>query len=462
MPRLNPPDVPGSPYAQNQAPVQNPSGVQAANVAKTLMNIPGVGPCPYYWGGNMPPPQGPGLDCSGLMIYCYNTGPGAPGLALGGRTVADFWNSGYNTIIVDQQVDNIATSADLQKKLMVGDLIVFGPPGISGSQGHVCMYVGGGQVIEETGPNGAPIVQQALYAPGGASSSDPFLGVLRPSGGPGAAGTGGDSGQGSGNAQSTTGAVWQQEAAAQQAIINTFPDPRDNLPFSKYFQTMHMQPGNKLVRGGIIDLTTKRFRCYFMMNPQQISMGSNIDTTNLTSPLQQDPTVLQNGSYWVTNQTVSFTVYFNRMYEVWQGNVPGPSDIGCRWDIRALERLIGIFDAQAKASVGVGNYGAGGYPPMTYPLQVVFGGANSYQFQGVISQFDYVYTLFDRNMIPIEAYADIGIMRIYQPDMSSPDLVNSLPMTAATAGQYLSSTQGATGPRSAATQQFNLKKGTGS
>ena len=46
-------------------------------------------------------------------------------------------------------------------------------------------------------------------------------------------------------------------------------------------------------------------------------------------------------------------------------------------------------------------------------------------------------------------------MRIYQPSMSSPDLVNSLPMTASVGGQYLSSVK-ATQSTAATTAQFNL------
>jgi cell wall-associated NlpC family hydrolase len=447
------------------APATNTQvGAAAYAVAKTCLGVP------YAWGGNNPPPAGPGLDCSGLMVYAYNTGPGAPGVSLGGRTVAQFWNNSTTLIrVVDCTAADKGITADaLTQKLAVGDLLIFGPPGFADpSAGHVIMYAGGGQTIEEP-HTGAVCFQGPMYAPGGASSSDPFLGAMRPavegnaSAGASGGSGGGSSTQGSGT-QSTTGATWQKEVQTQQAIIAKLPDPRDNLPFSKYFQMMNVPPGNKLVRGGIADLTTKQFRLYFMMNPQQISMGSNIDTTNLTSPLQQDPTNMQYGGYWVTNQTISFTVYFNRMYEVWEGGVKGPSDIGCRWDIRALERLVGIFDASTKggANVGVGNYGAGGYPPMTYPLQVVFGGANSYSFQGTIASLDYTYTLFDHNMIPIEAYADISVMRIYQPAMSSPDLVNSLPLTASTGGQYLSSVK-ATQSTAGSTAQFNLKKGTGS
>jgi hypothetical protein len=401
------------------------------------------------------------------MVYAYNTGPGAPGIALGGRTVAQFWNNNdtLKTVVDYLGADKGLTKDQLTQKLSVGDLLIFGPPGFADpSSGHVVMYAGNGNTIEAP-QSGQKVFQGPMYAPGTPGvPSDLFQGAKRPAGDPGGGGggsggsnsSGGDSGSGS-NTGTGKGKDWHDEASAQQDIIKKLPDPRDNLPFSKFFQMMHLRPGNQLVRGGIADLTTKQFRLYFMMNPQQISMGSNIDTTNLTSPLQQDPTNMQYGGYWVTNQSISFTIYFNRMYEVAYGGVKGPSQIGCRWDIRALERLVGIFDADTKggANVGVGNYGAGGYPPMTYPLQVVFGGANSYSFQGTISSLDYTYTLFNKDMIPIEAYADIGVMRIYQPSMSSPDLVNSLPMTASVGGQYLSSVK-ATQSTAATTAQFNL------
>jgi cell wall-associated NlpC family hydrolase len=391
------------------------------------------------------------FDCSGLVYSaCVAVGLRPPGGTESGcNTTFTQWpdsSSNGNTLI----------PAPPFKK---GDIIYFNNGSGEQQPGHTGISLGDGTMVNAldtqygviTCPEswgGTPMGAIRLPGPGATSA---------PGGGSGTAATAGnnkDSGKGSG--QTTTGKVWQDEVAAQQAIVAALPDPRNNLPFSKYFQMMHIPPANNLVRGGIVDLTTKQFRCYFMMNPQQISMGSNIDTSNLTSPLQQDPSVMQYGGYWVTNQTISFTIYFNRMYEVWSGGVKGPSDIGCRWDIRALERLIGIFDASTKggSSVGVGNYGAGGYPPMTYPLQVVFGGSNSYQFQGVIAGLDYYYTLFSKDMIPIEAYADLQVMRIYQPSMSSPDLVKTLPMTGSTGSQYLAAPSQVTKP-------FNLQKGSG-
>jgi hypothetical protein len=97
-----------------------------------------------------------------------------------------------------------------------------------------------------------------------------------------------------------------------------------------------------------------------------------------------------------------------------------------------------MYDAQADypngngkltgmGNTGLGQNGAGDRPPQALSLQVVIGGPNSIQFQGLISQFDYTYTLFSKDMIPIEATVDLGIMRVYLPNLSSTaDIVNPL------------------------------------
>jgi len=77
----NPADVSGSPTAKTPAsttpPPTTPVGQQAYNVAKTCIGTW------YGWGGNGPPGSGyasgqphdgTGFDCSGLMVYAYNTG----------------------------------------------------------------------------------------------------------------------------------------------------------------------------------------------------------------------------------------------------------------------------------------------------------------------------------------------------------------------------------------------------
>jgi cell wall-associated NlpC family hydrolase len=445
MPVLNPPDVPGSAYpgaatkpAVTQDQIDKMVSWALSQVGKGYSEGAGVrcGPDKY--------------DCSGFVYTaCKQAGIRPPGGI----------QSSCTTTFTQWPDRNSNGNTEVQPPFAKGVLIYFNTS--SGAQpGHTAISLGDGTMVNALDTQYGIITCPQSW--GGTPMGGISLVGAGSTGGAGSdTGGGSGSGSGSGNAQSTTGKTWQDEVAAQQAIVAKLPDPRDNLPFSKYFQTMRMPPANNLVRGGIADLTTRQFKCYFMMNPQQISMGSNIDTSNLTSPLQQDPSVMQYGGYWVTNQTVSFTIYFNRMYEVWQGGVKGPSDIGCRWDIRAIERLMGIFDAQTKggASVGIGNYGAGGYPPMTYPLQVVFGGSNSYQFQGTIAGMDYTYTLFSKDMIPIEAFCDLQIMRIYQPSMSTPDLVNGTFMTAAKASQYAANP--AANASKFANTPFNLpKKGT--
>jgi hypothetical protein len=164
---------------------------------------------------------------------------------------------------------------------------------------------------------------------------------------------------------------------------------------------------------------------------------------------------------WCQQQSITFDVVFNRMYEVWQGGVkgpngsPGPSDIGVRWDIRSIERLMGMYDATVNPSgasgagkaapyngtTGLGAYGAGSRPPQSLNVQVVFGGQYSYQFQGMIASLDYEYSLFDANMIPIEATATIGIMTRWLPMLSSADIVNPLVTQMGQTGMTFPATQ---------------------
>lgn len=293
-------------------------------------------------------------------------------------------------------------------------------------------------------------------------------------------GTGSTSG-GNGSQPSTTNSNTPSNSGGSLATLaNSFQDlsdPRDNLPFSAAFMGQtgagqsgsftvasnlgfnvgtkkSVMPATTLVRGGITELNVQgsgpdqfvsrprgNFKCYFMMNPLSVSYDMNISTDIM--PASQQSAALQNqAAYLLTQESVTFTIIFNRMYEVWGGNVhnphpefggpEGPSDIGCRWDMRALERLLGMYDAtqtpgsKVSTTAGVGTMGAGAAPPQSLPVQVVLGGQNSLQFQGQIVQCDYTYTLFDVNMIPIEVSADVGIMRLYNPTNSSAPIINPL------------------------------------
>jgi hypothetical protein len=175
-----------------------------------------------------------------------------------------------------------------------------------------------------------------------------------------------------------------------------------------------------------------------MMNPTSIAYDLAMNP-NLPSPQTMNPIAPQISPPFVAQQTIAFSLIFNRQFEVWQGvnaaggqdfgpsgGGPGPAALGVRWDIRALERLMGMFDAVAPNHMGIGVNDVGSNPPYSLPVQVAFGGPNSLQFQGYITALDYTYTMFSVDMIPVECSVDVTIMRMYLPEHSNADLVNPL------------------------------------
>jgi len=488
MPNLNPPDVGGSAYTasnssapQDAKPVASKPGDQAYAVAQQQLNKP------YVYGATGPD----SFDCSGLMMYSYAQGPH---LQIGRDTSAQWNNQTSLSTFYDalQPLPGQPSATDLPNQLEVGDLALYFQPGNSGENAHVRMFAGGGQMIEAP-YTGANVRMVPLDLQGDAS--EPFRGIKRATGGgsqAGAAGSAAGGGSGSGTGSGANSIANNPGKADAGFVDQPLTDPRNNLPFSAAFQGIagfrYVGPkigsrgaaqstvltNMKLVRGGIVQLMTQgdnsamkaqkggQFACYFMMNPSSVGTDCTINT-DVASPSQQSAAAMQAAPSWMAQQTISFTLIFNRMYEVWQGTVkgpnggPGPSDIGVRWDIRAVERLMGMFDAQALNTpkgvnnVGLGVSGAGSSPPSSLPVQVVLGGPNSIQFQGYIGSMSYTYTMFDANMIPIEASVDISILRQYLPSLSSADLVNPL----VTQVGYLGSVTFPYSPKST----FNSKSG---
>jgi cell wall-associated NlpC family hydrolase len=434
------------------APQQKP-GDSAYAVAQQQLGKP------YVYGATGPD----SFDCSGLMQYSYLNGPG---IQIGRDTTAQWNNQTTLTTFYDaiNPVPNQLSPNALAGGLEVGDLLLYFQPGNSGEYAHVKMYAGNGQTIEAP-HTGAVVCMNPVDLVG--DTTEPFRGVKRSTGGGstgGAAAGGGSSSQGSGSSQSSTqigGAA--TDPKDPNLATEDLPDPRNDLPFSAAFMGVggwkfsspnrgNVQQSLQIVRGGMVELYAPnasgtggtprkggQFACYFMMNPLTIDVSCAIDTS-VAAPSQTNQSQQQQAPLWIQQQSITFDVVFNRQYEVWQGGVkgpngqPGPSDIGVRWDIRAIERLMGMYDAKASdtgkgntsGTTGLGVYGEGSRPPQSLNVQVVFGGQMSYQFQGVIASLDYEYSLFDGNMIPIEATATVGIMRRWLPMISSADIVNPL------------------------------------
>jgi hypothetical protein len=466
MPELNPPDVPGSPYAKTAAPApQQKPGDQAYAVAHSKLG------CAYVYGATGPNT----FDCSGFTQYSYLHGPG---IDVGRDTNAQ-WN---NQVTLDTVYDAFALGTTgtanppgvlipygqlTVDKLEVGDLLLYFQPGNSGENAHVRMYAGGGNSIEA--PYTGQVVRIVPVDLQG-DAREPFRGVKRAKGGGstgGTAGGGGSSSQGSGSSgpKSIGGSATNQNNDANFSATADLPDPRTNLPFCAAFMGVggwrfntlslrgYQQQSLQIVRGGIVELMAPnasntggtfrkggQFACYFMMNPESIDVSCAVNS-DVTNPTQTNQTQQSQAPLWIQQQSITFDLVFNRQYEVWQGGVkgknggPGPSDIGVRWDIRALERLMGLYDAKAdfggkgagyNGQTGLGAYGEGDRAPQALNVQVVFGGQYSYQFQGNMAQLEYEYTMFDADMIPVEAKATVGIMRRYLPMLSSADIVNPL------------------------------------
>jgi hypothetical protein len=401
---------------------------------------------PYVYGSTGPN----SFDCSGFTQFCYQQGAG---IAIGRDTTAQ-WRTG--SLVYDASGSNPPPISQALANILPGDLIFWGAPGASGPRAHVQMCYAANQIIEAP-YTGSDVHISNIDLVGGAGG-DPLQGIRRYIGGDGkplnaqsvdpnaaAGGTGGGA-----PAKSGAAAATQDFVNANKNVV--FSDPADNRPFSPYFFGQvppYSRPGAaggfrfsaltgpnyptlRLVRGGMVQLQDsnppkgfggKPFACFFMVNPNAISQSYTFNN-DVAPPSTLSSDLAAITSLAMMNQSVSFELIFNRMFEVWQGDFGGPSEIGVRWDVRALERLAGLYDTHAGESrSGISKWGPGNHAPIGQPVQVVFGGENSFQFQGLIQGLDVNYTRFDGNMVPIEATVNVQLLQIYAPpagdDLSS-------------------------------------------
>lgn len=416
---------------------------------------------PYAYGS-----KGPNtFDCSGLTYFAYFNGAG---INIGSDTTSQF--AYPDSVLIINANGNVVNSSSTSilgvgtdplitnpiAALLPGDLIFWGLPGASGPNAHVQMYVGNNLVIEAPHSNAYVQYSPVTLAVDGLGPDEPLLGVKRY---PDVAGTVSNvavSPDATATTQLAGGDINSTTYANAQAVATSnLPDPRSNLPFCAAFLGMSnpgvtgssggqqfkivggknrrktLSPESALVRGGFCELNTSRpggpFRAYFMMNPNEIDLSYAFNTS-IAPPSTQSPEAQADSTIFVSNQAISFELQFNRMYEV-AGLVqaPGPSDIGCRWDVRAFERLMYMYDAQG-AATGTSTYASGVYAPQSPVLQVVIGEVNSLRFQARITGFDVTYTIFDVNMIPMECTIALQLLIVYQPTLTA-DLVQATTQT---------------------------------
>lgn len=187
------------------------------------------------------------------------------------------------------------------------------------------------------------------------------------------------------------------------------------------------------------------YACAFLYNPSMVETTYSIDSsaTNLTVP-QYYRSPQDNGVYLIgLASTVSFSLLFDRTYELNSGVAQGPNlpnnypdmipdpsgrahaedprQIGVMADINALKRICGITTEVPGVSW---TNAAGQTNPsnLTGPMQQVpawlhFGAAyanNSLSYYGYISGIDVQYTHFSMNMTPMRCAVAVSFTLLPQ------------------------------------------------
>lgn len=132
----------------------------------------------------------------------------------------------------------------------------------------------------------------------------------------------------------------------------------------------------------------------FLYNPSEIS-------SNYSFSMEQAPADSYDAStndiaiYAANTQSISWTLYFNRTYEV----ATHPEHMGVAADIQALEYLAGTWDGKGLQA---------------RQLLVVFGATRKlkpFAFSGWMSNMDVTYMRFSHQMIPTVAMVQLGLYR---------------------------------------------------
>jgi hypothetical protein len=233
-------------------------------------------------------------------------------------------------------------------------------------------------------------------------------------------------------------------------------EPLDNLPFDprinraalRSAQGPQIGAGSGGVTGGRISTPSPApgangavFAAYFLFNPTEIDLQYNFDTsvTGAINPAYAGNQANDDPQGLMLNQTQSFTLLFDRTYELWSGRQAagydsylngGPYFYGVQWDVWAIERLAGIYGQAA-------GHGPSG-PPASAICTVQFGGALTSEtvygtpgtprpspelvqgailpavnFQGWMTNFSVEYTRFDGNMVPSRCAISLSFMQVY-------------------------------------------------
>jgi hypothetical protein len=195
------------------------------------------------------------------------------------------------------------------------------------------------------------------------------------------------------------------------------------------------------------------YACRFMFNPPDFEVGYNVNTDVL--PLgQMTPAQTAGKSFYAGQTSISFSLLFDRTYEVAYG--PGGSyqddlrKIGVYADVAALEAVVGVrsVSTASGSNAGVLKDGSGKtlLGNMTLvPVYIVFGGGIDrvtgdvtvgMGFVAFITSMRVSYGLFSSSMVPTRASVVIGATQLVGQDVQTLfDKGGTLPKRLAQAGR---------------------------
>ena len=144
------------------------------------------------------------------------------------------------------------------------------------------------------------------------------------------------------------------------------------------------------------------YTMYFLYNPNQIQ-AAFVANPNVVPPFYTyDNAQAPKVPNFTTGQTVSWTLLFDRTYDLMYGPDPG-GNRGVLKDTGALYLLLGAFESE-------------GGVPYSAPVQAIFGQTNNgeiWGFTGYVTSASITYGIFKYNMIPSRAEVQIQMLTTY-------------------------------------------------
>lgn len=237
--------------------------------------------------------------------------------------------------------------------------------------------------------------------------------------------------------------------------INPPTDPRLNSILARTGSPLvHgiIQQTDDLVTGGsdpggkAITPQPYPYACRFMFNPPQVDISYSINPNVLPSS-QLTASQLQATAFYPGSTSISFSLLFDRTYEVAYGKMtPFDADlqkIGVYADVAALEAVVGVRSARAQPQFdATGAKGAASAPLPGFndvtgailgnmvmtPVYIIFGGGKGVgdgtqgtaglAFVATITGMSVTYGLFSQNMIPTRAGVQINATTLVGRDVS--------------------------------------------